>query len=233
MQSDKTIIYQYNNILMGKWVQNPFKYIFEGNEKDQKKIAGIIWRYAISCLLGWTPDQALVYMDDEIIKALYLDLTYPYLGFDNGKDTYVDLREVLQYAYPDEIHFTLEDQAIREYERVSRKKKKGEKKERYHKNFFKNYEGAQRFKVIFNYAVSKVMDNPAPVDLFAFFADEEQAKKWLHSNNISKIMTGSFDSTLDICQECFEDEIQGNILYMNEILKGIIRDKAARAESKT
>ena len=223
MQKETTVKHAYDDILMHRVAITPFKNLITGTDTERKAIVGIIWRYVIDDLLEWDLDDVRHghMMTPEIISDLKLDQTLPYADILYSPKKYFNIMEVLQYAYPDKITFDFVGETIKEYDKVSKRGvfKNDQEPSRFRKGFFENYEGEQRLKTIFGYAVNQFMDNPSPGTLFAFFADQPRATKWLTKHKINRNIIQAYNTPLDLCRCCYEDPDTANLLYLNELLK--------------
>ena len=154
MERESTIIYEYEEILLGK--KKNFAWAFDCSITEKRKVIGIIWRYAVTHLLHWTPQEAAELMTQEIAKTLKLDKTYIHLDYKYDPKENFDFRYVLKYAFPGEVHFGLKEQTISEYEHVMKIGKWAKSKEPYkfHKNFFLDKDGIDRAAIVLMYAIS-------------------------------------------------------------------------------
>ena len=133
MQSPNVILYEYDQMLLGK--AKNFKISFQGspNSEQNKRELQIVWRYAFEKLLGWTPAQAIELVNNELVVSLMLDITLNKAGirFNPKKD--FDFRAVLQYVYPERVKYSIEQDAISEFESNFEKSKMQEYEKTYEK----------------------------------------------------------------------------------------------------
>lgn len=98
----------------------------DATAKERQAVVGDVWRYAITELLGWTAQEATIYLTAEIVQKLKLDV-FIKKGLQKDPDKCFiadDYRVALQYAFPDVITYSFKDETIREYRRMERAKKK-------------------------------------------------------------------------------------------------------------
>lgn len=208
MLSERLNIYEYEEILLGQKLN--FTCSFKGDKHGNETEVGNIWRYAITKLLRWTPNEALKYLNKEIIKNLMLDKTYVGIDFDESNSFINDYRFVLQYAFPDEIKYDFYQETIDEYENVAKiGAYAGDKKpHKYQKKFFVDANGYKRARIILNYVIGLYLSDKSVEQLYDFFSGNK-AKKWctehslglpiklLYQNNILDYFHESYDNSCD------------------------------------
>ena len=217
--SDTVALYEYENILIGK--ASAFRVAFRDTDiEKRRKTAGEIWRYAISDVLGWTPDMALLYLNQDLIKQIKLDLTYPKIDYSYSKKKFFDLRFILQYAYPGIIKYNLEEDAKAEFERVNRLGafENYEKGQKFQKHFFSGLDGVKRAAVILNYAISLYLDDLTTQELYKFFQNTPKATSWLRKHKIDLVVKKLYPTPLDYLHNSLPSCEENNIYYINEYL---------------
>lgn len=220
MKSKKTILYEYEEILLGKNGKD-FKTIFNGSLEERRKVAGVIWRYAISNLLRWTPEQAETSLTKEIIESLCLDKTYSKMEIEYGVRKFFDIRSVLRYAFPEKIKFDVEKHAIEEYKRVMKldEWKYDNTKYRFHKGFFRGPDGAIRSQVILSYAIAVYFDDVSNYALYRFFGDEKEANQWLEDHRLGGNVIPGFKTSLELLHYSLPQERGNKFYYLNEYIR--------------
>lgn len=95
---DSMVIYEYEQVLTGK--KNNFRLTFESeNVRERCRRGGIVWRYSIEHILHWDFSTAYCYITKDIVKALKLDKTIPFMGLPCNNDIGFD--QYLAAAFPD------------------------------------------------------------------------------------------------------------------------------------
>lgn len=224
MRDKNIILYEYEDLLMGK--RATFDIAFTESVEGNRKAAGIIWRYAIENLLGWTPEQALIYLNQDLVKTLKLDKTYKKIGYEYSTKKFFDFRYILQYAFPESIRYDLEEDARSEYERVSKMGQWEDDEEPYkfHKNYFAGPEGAVRASVVLNYAISIDLSHLGTYGLYRFFGNKKNATEWLKKREIEVNVKSLYKTPLEYFHHSLPEDETNNIYYINEWL----RDKYLR-----
>lgn len=228
MYSKTLILFEYEDVLMGK--KKNFDVSFSKNAGDPEKVTGIIWRYAVEKLLGWTPEQALMYMNQKLIKALKLDLTYCRINYEYSTTKYFDLRYILQFAFPESIHYDLEADARREYERVAKLGRWEHDTEPYkfHKNYFVGPDGVKRAAVVLNYAISLDLQDLDSFQLYRFFSKKGEATAWLIKKEIETNVKALYETPLEYLHYSLPPERKDNVLFINEYFRSLYIPKSER-----
>lgn len=225
MQSDNLIIFEYEDVLMGK--RRNFDVSFSGTLEDRRKSAGVIWRYAIEKLLGWTPEQALLYLNQDIIKQLKLNLTYCKIEYEYSTKKFFDLRFILQYAFPGKIKYDLEENARSEYERVTKMGiwEHDTEPYKFHKNYFTGTDGVKRAAVVLNYAISIDLADLDTYELYKFFANKRKATLWLTQKEIETNIKSLYSSPLEYLHYSLPPGETNNFYFLNEYFKSTVLKK--------
>lgn len=222
MKSESLILFEYEDVLMGK--RRNFDVSFSGTLEERRKAAGVIWRYAIEKLLRWNPEQALIYLNQDLIKKLKLNLTYPKIDYKYSTSKFFDLRFILQYAFPERIKYDLEEDARSEYERVAKLGAWENDKESYkfHKNYFSGTDGIKRAAVVLMYAISLDMGNLSDLDiyeLYHFFANKRKATLWLTKMEIESNVKSLYATPLEYLHYSLPKEVSNTIFFINEYFR--------------
>ena len=219
MVDERVNIFEYENVLMGK-----AKFMVSFKDPDNKLgnmiEAGNIWRYAITNLLHWTPQEALLYLNDQIIRALKLNKTYEALGIDSKCTNIPDYRCILQYAFPDEIKYDIKTEAIEGYERIIKAGKwaNNTEKSKYPKGFFDGKDGITRSAAILNYAINNFLSYMTTEELYEFFAKKAQAKSWLTEKKMNVALKFTYESPLDYLHYSLPFNKKDNLYYYAEVV---------------
>lgn len=219
MSAESLALFEYGEILMGK--KSGFDVTFRGSLEDKRRTAGVIWRYAIEKILGWSPEQAAIYMNDELIKTLRLDTTFGYMDYGTNDNIYFDIRFVLQYAFPEKIKYSLEDDAKNEYERIMKlgKWENDTEKHQFHKNYFKGPDGERRAAVVLNCAINSFLPDVTNLELYEFFADRGSANVWLKKNEIESGKKNLYNTPLEYLHYALPPERSNSVYFLNAWLK--------------
>jgi len=233
MIAECTNIYEYERVLMN---QGNFRVSFKNGENSKGNMieAGNIWRYAITNLLKWTPEEALLYLNYDIVRSLKLHFTFEALGID-PKTTYIaDYRYILQHAFPGEIHYDINVEAVEEYEKMINiaKWRNNNINFKYPKGFFDGIEGTQRANIIMNYAVKTFLSFMPLDEQYAFFADSANARRWLEEKKLDLALKYTYHTPMEYFHESLPLGERDNLFYYTEIINKYVRRKKRQGKPK-
>lgn len=199
-------IYEYEQILLGNAVNFVWAFETGPNTSQSIKNAAAIWRYAITKILKWTPQDAVNNLTKQIVENLCLDRTLYSVGINQKKTYIIDYRFMLQHAFPDEIHYDVEKEAIAEWERSMHLGKWMNNKEphRIPKSFFTANNGRDRANAILRHAVNLFLSSMSAKDMYMFFANSQNAKRWLTKKLLIKPCTLWYTSPLEYFHEAMD-----------------------------
>lgn len=214
-------IYEYEDILMGK--KKNFICSFKGTAKENAIEVGNVWRYAITKLLKWTPEDAVNYLTDDIVKQLSLDKTLIGINFNMANDFTGDYKFVLQYAFPKEIRYSLKEQSIDEYQHVSKIGRWANDKDfyRFQKKFFTDIDGVDRANIILNYAVSLYLGDmfeAGNYSLYNFFDNNRKAMDWLRKKHLDSPIGIIYTTPLDYFHNAIKKSEKNDLYYYSLLL---------------
>ncbi len=216
--NESTVLYEYLNILHGH--QRGFKLAMNASAEANKKEAGYVWRYVVSKMLRWTPQEALVYLTPKIIKETMLDRTFPAFGKDLNPEAVYEYSEMLHYAFPGEIRYSLKEETINIYKRTAKVGEfaKDNAKRRKMKGFFFDTCGVERAKILLNFIVGEYLSDYTIIELYDFFADDKAALSWLKEKKLAEpVLKGLYASPLDYLHKCIKPERRSNFLYYSAL----------------
>lgn len=218
-------LYEYELILTGK--RKNYQCSFTGGPTQQLIEFGNIWRCAITKILKWTPEQAVLFLTEDIIRQLKLDKTYR--AIDIGKNDFVyDSKRMLQYAFPDKVKYSFTNETIDVYEQILRNDKNiTDKKDKlfnkFPKSFFIDRYGEKRASILLNYAVGKYLGHLTSEEKYNFFASKN-AMRWLTQMKLNQIIGVMYENPLEYYHEALCYDERDELLYLNERLKSLISD---------
>ncbi len=223
MVTDRTVIYEYEQILTGKR-KNFSEVTINGNLENRRKAGAVAWRYAVKNILHWPAEQAARLFSLRLVKALKLDTTLKFMKIDYTANAFIDFREILSFAFPDEIHYDVEEQARDEYKRILKidEFENDMSRHKFHKGFFSGEEGGKRTQTVVNYAIERFMGNVTDYELYSFFGSDE-AIRWCNEYRIGKRDIPGFRDPLELMHFTLPDSDADYLLYLNERLKQHIK----------
>ena len=209
-------IYEYEEVLLGR---AKFSYTFSGSEIEKKDAFRVIWEYAITDILGWSPEEALLYMTKDVVKTLKLEKTLFVLGI--NENTFLpDYRQVLSFVFPHHIKYDFTKETLDAYEKSTKTN------ERLPKSFFTGENrGEERAKLILNHLVKKYFGDMTMKEKYAFFATKKKCRIWLKQNRIYNVIGLIFKTPLEYFHESLSEFDKDEFLYQTFRINGEINSE--------
>ena len=214
MLNARTNIFEYEELLMGQ--RTRFEASFKGSPTENKKEVGHIWRYAIEELLGWTPEEALKNLDNDMVEALMLHKTFAGLDYEPKKTYVSDYRFILQYAFPESIKYDFVQETLSEYEHVAKLGmwKNDTEDYKYPKNFFGDNNGAARANILLRHVVNTYLGDMSLKEKYVFFADFIGARNWIKKYFLdTPVTTEMYMSPLEYFHRSLPQTERSELLY--------------------
>lgn len=210
---DNDVLYEYEAILMGR--QKIFLLSFSDKTTDKVAAFRIVWRYAITRILGWTPEDALVNLDRDVMEKLKLDRTLKCIGLNiKGR---LDIRSILAIVFPERIKDSLEERTREEYERVLKvgrwQLKNDPELNKFHKGFFTDDRAPEKAAVCLNYAVSLYLPELGTDERYRFFADSQKALDFISSVKLAPALHAMYREPLDFYHYSLPNQEKDYLLY--------------------
>ena len=230
------IIYEYEQLLVGNVLDRDFKKLIGSSGLKQELVVGIIWRFAITELLGWTPEEAHANLNKTIVQSLKLNATYDNMQYGNALAEVNNYDFVLQYAFPEKIKYNFTKATLMEYKRFAKEEQYShdKKKSRKPKSFFVGAIGEKRARICFNYAVNRYLGHMTVPQKYDFFANTSKAKKWMKQHSLDSILILHYPDPLT----CFhflgylKYPFENAELYYYEHLGRILLEKSEKEAKK-
>lgn len=180
MDWKRLCIFEYEELISGKIDKLSVSLQKNYLQQTLNKHLGYIWYYALHDLRGWSAEDAKNNLTYSIIDEMKLKDTLNYIGYDLTKVYRSNFDFILQYAYPDEIKYSLINETILEYQKTVELK-------RYPKHFFNYYDGEFRAKILLKYVISVYLKDKT-IDELADFFYSKKSVKWLQNHYLYKPM---------------------------------------------
>lgn len=199
-------ISRYENMMLGKQ-----KLMLSGTDEEKQNAALDIFRYVITELLGWTPEEAKDCLNNEIAHKMHLDSLikhYIHCPKDIQKDSDYDF--FVAMAFPHDVHYDERDGLIAMYKRILR----GEQ-QRFPQHYFIGEHGRYKSSLLLMY----VIDHNIPVnekkiaDLYELFADSKRINKKFKEWKLDKSPNDPFSSPLEYLHYSLPDDLANDFLY--------------------
>lgn len=243
-------IRKYEDYLLGKsnfmlkgptFIEKESHFEGEGNEqarrqreqrvKDSKEEDALaIVRYAITTILGWTPEEAMGSLTYEIMEQLKLDRIITYVQYPKDLSKSKDFSWMVHRAFPKETNFDVKAQILDLYDRIQ----KGDLA-RFPKRVFEGPNGIEKLGILLNDFISKNIPATSVTDLYAFFGDSGMANAVLKEAQLYYAYRDFFNTPLEYLHESLGDS-GDDFLYhyhqymgaMQEMRRQLRREKAEK-----
>ncbi len=220
-----TNIYEYERILLGQ--QDKYWATFQ-NEKGSlanKREFGIIWRYAISELLHWSFSDAMKYLNMDVIKTIKLNTTFYAINFNPKHHFISNFNTALQLAFPEEKVYDFTAETILEYKKVAKKDEwqNDTNITHYNSNFFRDINGLERARIIFNWLIHRYLGDMSAVELYDMFSDEDKALQFSIAHTLETPRETLYSNDmLDYFHDSYE--LSDDYLYYRARIKKKVKD---------
>ena len=221
MYSEKLNIYEYEEVLTGS--KKDFNCSFRGDSKENEAAVGNIWRYAILNILHWTPQMAVMYLNDDIIDKLQLNKTFIAIGYERGSIYKNDYRFILQFAFP-EIKYDFKEQTIAEYEKIAKIGRflNNEEKKKYSKKFFIGTDGIKRAQILMRYVISLYLSSYTIPELYRFFS-AKKAVRWLQNRRLGTPLKLIYTTPLEYFHDSLKIDQRDDVTYYQCRISNLVK----------
>ena len=131
-------------------------------------------RYAVTSILGWTPQDAMEHITPEIVNKLKLDQVIKYISFPPDVDKKNDFSWVVYKAFPHETKYDMAKQTIRVYNQVL----SGEIPQ-FPRYMFRGEHGTEKLSIMLCTYISRNIPASSLDDLYKSFADSAEGTRIL------------------------------------------------------
>lgn len=202
-----------------------------GNAQEKTDAAKMILRYAISELLGWSPEVARDHLTWEIMKAMKLDRILRYIPYPPDVEKEKDPEYAVYLAFP-EFGFDIRRQIMREYKRILN----GELEE-FPKKIFDGPRGREKASILLNELIPTNLAVDSVEGLYARFADTPKANRMLNQWRIASISRKLYCTPLDYLHYSLPEEEKDEFLYTYYQYRNVARtvknmDRFAKRRTK-
>lgn len=181
-------------------------------EKDALEIV----RYAVTKILGWTPQEAMESVNADIINQLKLDKIIAYIQFPKNLSRKRDFTWVIHKAFPRETRYDVAEQILQLYERV----KTGNQK-RFPKRAFDGEDGSLKLAILLKDYISKNLPARNVTELYDFFGNCGKANIKMHEAKLYYAYRELYETPLDYLHESLGSEkdefLYGYYQYMTAL----------------
>lgn len=203
---DSGLMLEYELILLGK--KNSFSpFFFNYNIDYNERKALLLFKYAIEGFLKWTPKEAELYLNKEIVELMKLDSILKYIQFPAELNPDVDLFYIAHLLYPHIVKFDARELILRTYKEVL-----DGKLYKFPKEYLSGSMGVTRACVCFQYMVSQFLPFNNIEEMYKFFSTTNGVKA-LKKYRLYSICTDIFDYPIDFLHEALSNKQKNEFFY--------------------
>lgn len=193
-------------LLKQKRMKKQYFIVNEATSTTSKENALALFKFFIEDLMKWKPNEANLYLNDDIIRLF--GLTEPLKAIDKahkyGSQKFV---YVLSLLYPDIIKFDYEKYYIKIYENVLCNK------EDFAKKFFGDINADYKLSVCLLYAINTFMDTKSIDELYEKFANKKCIDPFLRQYKLYRPCYERYSSPLECLHEALSITQKDDFLY--------------------
>lgn len=204
MRSD--IIYEYENILLGKKKNFSTTY-FELSPEQNEKMALSIFKHAIEKYLRWTQKQVSECLDWSIIRRMKLSSLMKYIRFPAESDQEKDLYILVNKLYPSKSKQGLKEPTISIYKRVL----SGERA-KFPKGYFDGITGLYRSLICFQYMITQLKPFDSVDDMYKYFSSN-RGTATLKKYKLSIVCNTIYETPIDFLHTALPTEHKNTYLF--------------------
>lgn len=201
-----SLMFEYELILLGK--KNSFApYFFNYNAEYNEKIALEVFKYAIEDFLGWSPEEAQLYLNMDILKIMKLDTIVRFIRFPAELNLEKDLFYIAHLLYPKRVKFNSRELILRTYKEVL-----DGILYKFPKEYLSGSMGVTRACICFQYMASQFLPFNNVEEMYKFFSTTNGVKA-LKKYRLYAICTDIFDYPIDFLHESLSSSQKNEFFY--------------------
>ena len=159
---------------------------------SKEKDALAIIRYAITGILGWTPDEAFYYFNEKTLKALKLEQVCKHIEFPKDLKPKVDYWWYIYKAFPAQVKYNPNERVLNLYRQMMKNEIK-----HFPKGVFEGQEGSDKLNLILHYFITENIPASTIEDLYDAFGNRAEAVKFLKEGKLYHAYKDKYSSPLD------------------------------------
>lgn len=200
------LIYEYQRLLLGRATSIPPEF-FNGEPEWREKTALDILKYAIECLLRWTPEEAASKLNEEVLKKMKLNKIVAYISFPPGATKNRDYFVYVHKLYPDKIPFNLKTLTLLTYHNVHESRML-----KFPKGFFDDNLGRTRALLCMNYALYTDGKYKNAEEIYKTFSSTE-GTKFINQHRLGLARRVSWNTDLEYAHDALADNDKDEVLF--------------------
>lgn len=218
LKNDKKIIEEYEKFLLGGSAS--FCYL-TNTEASKNEYMGKAFYYVCHDILKWNGRESVLYLNKDIIIKFKLDEMYNIVYGLKSAITTMNIRQLLSYAFPDEIKYNIENDSYDEFCKVMHLEEWENDREyqKYRKNFFTGKDAVDHANYILRFAREMFLSGLDKLELYEFFSNRTRINRWLSQMKLSLVITKIYYNPLDYLHFSLPWTDENLIYYINETVK--------------
>lgn len=199
------IILEYEELLCGK--RKNFSAGYVGKSLNPVNTIEL-FRYVYEDLLGWEPEQVVLYTDKALLKKLKLDILFKKLPFPLGLDPMVDFYYIGHLLYPHIFAYDHKSSVLRTYDKVlSREMSK------FPKGFFDGADGRLALALCVRSAISSNLKITSIEEVYRYFAIKSRALFFLKKQKLFVPCVEHYADPLSMIHDILKEEDKSELYY--------------------
>lgn len=196
MFTDDEIVYLYERLMLGKSKRSGF-YMNITDASQRFRIAVVITRYVVRDMLHMPPKEAAEGIPKDIARMTRLDTVFAGASLDMA----LDLKRVLMAAFPGEYYYDARTEALETFKKVNGYGRysaiAAKDRPKLPRGFFTGNDGVTATEACFNYLVTEFLSGMTMRELYKFFSDDAESRKWAREHGMGTALKGMGGSMLD------------------------------------
>lgn len=197
---------------------------------SKEKDALAIIRYAITGILGWTPDEAFYYFNEKTLKALKLEQVCKHIEFPKDLKPKVDYWWYIYKAFPAQVKYNPNERVLNLYRQMMKNEIK-----HFPKGVFEGQEGSDKLNLILHYFITENIPASTIEDLYDAFGNRAEAVKFLKEGKLYHAYKDKYSSPLDWLHDSLGEDAN-NLYYrfqqFNELFPKVEKELKAKKKLK-
>lgn len=193
---------------------------------SKEKDALAIIRYAITGILGWTPDEAFYYFNEKTLKALKLEQVCKHIEFPKDLKPKVDYWWYIYKAFPAQVKYNPNERVLNLYRQMMKNEIK-----HFPKGVFEGREGSDKLNLILHYFITENIPASTIEDLYDAFGNRAEAVKFLKEGKLYHAYKDKYSSPLDWLHDSLGEDAN-NLYYrfqqFNELFPKVEKELKAK-----
>ena len=210
------IIYEYEDVLLGKKSMIPPDY-FNSTEENNQQLAIMVLRHMFEQYLRWSPENVKELISWDLLKKMKVVGLISYLRFPPEINPQTDLFYIAQILYPDEIHYNFKKMCINTYKKILMNDK-----EKLPKGFLMESTGCLRGIICLQYILDNEMTFDNVDEMYQHFASANGTKT-LKKYRLSGMCNDFFETPLDFLHHSLPKKQRNQFLYCYYKLQSVMK----------